>query len=130
MKKSVNVVIIDNQGKILVLKRNSHDKSYPCLWDLPGGGVKNNETLHEAAKREVFEEGGLKVEPDKDYFFMIDFIEDEESNYAFNAKFINGKVKISKEHTEFMWVSKDNWKNIEYTPGVTAIIDEFFKKNK
>lgn len=127
MKKSVNVVISDSQGRIIVLKRSPNDKSYPGLWDLPGGGLKNNETLCEAAKREVVEECGLKVEIGQDYFFMIDFLEDKETNYAFKAYFVNGNVKISEEHTEFMWVSKNDWKDIKYTPGVEATIKEFFK---
>lgn len=31
-------------------------------WSMPGGAVENNETLEQAAKREVLEETGLVVE--------------------------------------------------------------------
>lgn len=126
MKKSVNVVIADGQGRILVLKRNSNDDIYPGFWDLPGGGVKENETLNEAAEREVAEETGLRVELEKHHFFSIHFPE-EETNYVFKANLISQNVVLGGEHAEFKWVSKDNWQSVEFTPGVKATIKEFFK---
>lgn len=32
------VIIVNSEGKILMLKRNLQDKWYPSLWDTPGGG--------------------------------------------------------------------------------------------
>ena len=69
MEKGVNVVIINNQGKILVLKRRSTEFSYPNLWDLPGGRAEDDETLREAAQREAKEESGLQTEIEGNYFF-------------------------------------------------------------
>jgi len=40
---------------------------------------------------------------------------------------INGNVVLSEEHTEFKWISKDEYKTLEYTPSVGATIKEFFK---
>ena len=49
---SVHAVIINNEGKLLLLKQTYADKR----WGLPGGGVEPGETIHEAIKRECFEE--------------------------------------------------------------------------
>jgi len=124
MKKSVNVVIADRQGRILVLRRNLNDDIYPRFWDLPGGGVKNNETLHKAAKREVAEESGLEIKLEKDYFYTFVY-PDGEINYIFRANLISGNVALSQEHIEFKWVTKADWKNLKYTPDVWQQLKDF-----
>ncbi|MDI6861080.1 MAG: NUDIX domain-containing protein [Caldisericia bacterium] len=53
--------VIINQDKVLILKR---DKT----WVFPKGKVKENENLIETAKREIFEETGIKV--DEPLFFI------------------------------------------------------------
>jgi 8-oxo-dGTP diphosphatase len=53
----VCVVINDEQGNIVLIKRNDLPE-----WDLPGGHVEEGESLVEAAIREVKEETGLDVE--------------------------------------------------------------------
>ena len=128
MRKGVNVIIEDKQGRILILKRSPDDKSCPGLWDLPGGGAENNETLQETVKREVKEESGLEIEFEKDYFYTHHYPKGKMDIYGFKAKLIGGKVAISKEHTEFRWISKTEWENLEYTPSVGKMIKEFFKK--
>lgn len=52
-------VIIETGGQILLVK--------PWLgtgrWDLPGGGLKLNESAEDGAVREVFEETGIELKP-------------------------------------------------------------------
>ncbi len=127
MKRGVNVIIADNLGRILILKRSSKDESCPGLWDLPGGGVEKNETLQEAVKREVAEESGLKVKPESDYFYIYHYPK-KIDKYAFRSTLIGGEVLLSKEHTEFKWISKDEWQSLEYIPSVKATLEEFFKQ--
>ncbi len=50
--------VLENQGKILFIKNTYSEKN---LWNLPGGGIKKNETLEEAIKREIKEETGIKI---------------------------------------------------------------------
>ncbi|MBD7984460.1 NUDIX hydrolase [Sporosarcina sp. Sa2YVA2] len=50
-------VLIIREGKVLMVK----NKKY-MNWTLPGGGVEKEETLKDAATREVWEETGLKVD--------------------------------------------------------------------
>lgn len=51
-------VILDNVGRVLVL----HRKEPYAQRELPGGMVKDGESLKKAAKRETLEEVGLEVE--------------------------------------------------------------------
>jgi 8-oxo-dGTP diphosphatase len=57
-------VIIPKDNKILLIK-HVHPENGFTWWVPPGGGIKGTESLFDAAKREVFEESGLKVELDK-----------------------------------------------------------------
>jgi len=50
-------VFIQYKDKVLFVQ-NSYGQKY---WTLPGGGVKKNESLEEAAKREVKEETGITL---------------------------------------------------------------------
>lgn len=128
MKKAVSVIINNKQNEVLILKRSSDESHYPGLWDMPGGGIKKGESLEKAAEREVKEEAGLKVKIDDGYFYIFScYSESKIEIFAFKAYWVSGKVILSKEHTEFKWVSEAEYKNFRYTPGVTAIINEFFK---
>lgn len=50
-------IIIELAGGIVLIKR----KNPPLGWALPGGFVDYGETLEDAARREAFEEAGLRV---------------------------------------------------------------------
>lgn len=50
-------VILDSEGKILLVKHNYGKYN----WELPGGLSEQKESAEETAKREVFEETGLEV---------------------------------------------------------------------
>jgi len=127
MKKGVNIVITNNKGKVLILKRSLAEKYCPNFWDLPGGKVENDETLLKAARREAKEESGLDVKLAQKYFYIFHCQNVELDIYGFKAETNNGRVVLSEEHTEFKWISKDKWKSLKYTSSVKATIEEFFK---
>lgn len=127
MKKGVNIVVANGQGNILVLKRSSAEKYCPNFWDLPGGKIENDETLLEAAKRESKEESGLDAKLEQEHFYVYHCQDVDLDIYGFKASIVGGKVLLSDEHTEFKWVSKEDWRNLEYTSSVEATIKEFFK---
>lgn len=132
MKKGVNVIITDNKDRVLVLKRSSRTKTSPNLWNFPGGNVESNEGLQKAAIRETKEETNLEVEPENNYFSIYYYPGGKRKNaktavYAFEAKLVGGKIKLDKTHTEFKWVSKDDWRSLNYTPSAAATLEELFK---
>lgn len=60
----VDAAIVDKAGRVLMVKNK---KNYDLLngWILPGGKVSHSESLEDAIKREIREECGIAVRPDK-----------------------------------------------------------------
>lgn len=56
MKKIVAGGLIEKDGKFLLVKENQ--KICKGKWNIPAGGVDDNENVIDAAKREIFEETG------------------------------------------------------------------------
>ncbi|GCE15393.1 NUDIX domain-containing protein [Tengunoibacter tsumagoiensis] len=55
------VLVIDQQGQLLIQHRDGSAYPWPHKWGLPGGGIELGETPEEAARRELEEETGIKV---------------------------------------------------------------------
>jgi 8-oxo-dGTP diphosphatase len=57
---SVAAVVVDDEGRVLVAKRRDNGK-----WQLPGGVLELDESIHQGVRREVLEETGVLVEPER-----------------------------------------------------------------
>src|SRR3989344_1145865 len=113
-RKSVFIVVYAKTNvevRYLLLKRRLH---WRC-WEFPKGGIEKNEIEKNAAKREVFEETGLKPLSLKRFNFsgsyrykknLSDrFGFDGQEFYLYSAEVKREKVKIDRrEHKSFKWV--------------------------
>ena len=57
LRSGVGLVILNNENKIFVAKRIDNPKNF---WQMPQGGVDQNENFLKSAKRELEEETGIK----------------------------------------------------------------------
>ncbi len=91
-KKTAGGIIIGPDNKIVLVNNTSKD-----WWSLPKGGIEKNENTLEAAKREIFEETGLK---------NIEYI--KELGY-FNELLLKTKIKKYKfkKNTVYLFRTKD-----------------------
>ena len=102
---SMKVVILNDEGKCLLIKRSMGSKGNPGKWDFPGGKVDPGETFDEGLLREVYEETKLRISLEK----PLTMVESESPNnrviYLFmEGKMIDGEVALSEEHEDHIWI--------------------------
>src|SRR3990172_324527 len=109
------VIITNSDGDLLVLLRGETAPSRPLKWDLPGGLVEKGERPLEAGKRETEEEAGVKPNSlailDGDYTVYRDGFKYPIVSFTYTCSLDNcsGDVRLSYEHKEYKWVSRDEF---------------------
>ncbi len=118
-------IVVDN-GKALIVHRSKDDDSFPDFWEVPGGKRDLFEKTPDGLKREVKEETGLDIEvgdPVGVFEFKAENKEEirDSTQISFLVKPVGEiKVKLSSEHQNFAWVTKeelDNYNLSEETKG-------------
>lgn len=61
-KTGVSNIFVDENGRLLLMKRSDECKTFPGYWGLVGGFIDPGETPEEACMRESQEEIGVKIE--------------------------------------------------------------------
>ena len=103
----VKAVILNRRLKKILLIRRSTGDFGGGTWESAGGKVEEGETLENAVIREIFEETGLKVIPEKLLYASLD--EREGQGLVFIVYLCltdKESVILSGEHSESRWVSK------------------------
>lgn len=109
LQVGVKAIVQDNEGKILLLKRNKpFSKSNTNeWWDIVGGRIKVGEPHIEALRREIFEETGLSLKTIKDIFHVQDIIRTESNIHVVRVTYLvdtEGDIMLSDEHSEYQWL--------------------------
>src|SRR5688572_18318514 len=55
-RKGANAIFINNDGEMLIVQKTSYGQDQ---WDLPGGGLEDNESAEDGVTRELTEELGV-----------------------------------------------------------------------
>jgi 8-oxo-dGTP diphosphatase len=123
---SVKVLIYDDNGHYLLLKRSSNSKGNPGKWDLPGGKVDAGEDLEEGLLREVKEEGGLTISLER----VLGAAESEAPSkrvayLIFEGRLISGEVHLSDEHEDYLWVQRSDLATIDMAGQFRKFIREY-----
>lgn len=113
IKTAAKSLISDQDGNVLLLVRSATDTHAPGRYDFPGGSVDPGEDLTAAASRELFEETGITIPASELMLVFARTDLDHKKEESINRVFFIGKtnqseLKLSFEHSEFMWVSLDH----------------------
>jgi dATP pyrophosphohydrolase len=102
------VIVVNQDGNVLLIRRSPDDIRRPLEWDVPGGHTDDDEYSAEAAARETSEETGIEIDPRtlQLVYAMTEVPKDVLSvTWVFyTAHVAMPDVSLSNEHVEFTWV--------------------------
>jgi 8-oxo-dGTP pyrophosphatase MutT (NUDIX family) len=119
---AVAVVLRDDEGRVLLIRRTDNG-----FWALPGGAQDLGESLHQAARREVEEETGLRVEiesiagiySDPNHVIAYDDGEvRQEFSICLRGAVVDGELRRSVESDQVRWVPADELDSLEIHPSM------------
>ena len=111
--KVVTGGILEKNGKFLLVEENK--KKCRGKWNVPAGGLVENESLIEGAKREIYEETGCKVEI-TGILEIINMILEEINVvcFLFNTKIIEENIKADGEEiSNVKWFTYEEITNMK-----------------
>lgn len=128
----VCVWVYDGNGHLL-LTRRAKGKSFAGTWENSGGAVKAGESSREAIARELFEETGIRAEPEA--FELLDT--DQERNIFYDHYCLKKAVRLKDvvllpgETDNVMWASFGKVRWMIRTGKICKIIgSQFFRQEK
>jgi 8-oxo-dGTP diphosphatase len=123
-------IAIFRDGKLLVARREVNDY-LGGVYELPGGGVDEGETITEGAIRETYEETGLVVAKVLGTFEGFDY----RTNSKPKVRQINFKVEVEpgdvklepNEHDDYQWITEDEIAQLKTTDVMKDCLRSAFK---
>ena len=129
-KEGTNMARQPKQVHIFLYRQREHGYEYavfqradmPLCWQGICGGLEDDETLEEGARREIFEEAGIKEFQPLYPLDSISYLPDTIFSAAarsywgrdtvvvpmyFFAMPFDGKIRLSHEHTDIKWLPYD-----------------------
>lgn len=132
-KVEIAAIYVNVNGKILLLQL-ANNKSEKGFWGVPAGKLEANESPQAAAKRELFEETGIIINPE-DHFKSLGMLymrkPDLDYIYHFFSLSLNTipAISLSEEHCSYVWVSRDEAEVLALMQGAKDALDAYFKSD-
>lgn len=100
------VLVVNEKGEVLAIRRSQSDERRPGQWDFPGGWVDADEDPHTAIKREAMEEAGITLNDPK----LVYAFSEMTTNYGSGTWLLyvdhialTPEVTLSYEHDHYEW---------------------------
>ncbi|NIN95175.1 MAG: NUDIX domain-containing protein [Anaerolineae bacterium] len=136
---SLKAFIVE-EGKLLVLENAAEKSGGSSQWELPGGLLEIGESLEEGLIREVQEETGFEISVgsiiaawdhwEHDFEFAGGRVVDARIvEIAFTCQVVAGEVKLSDEHSQFKWASREELQKLDYAPNSREAIRAYLQSS-
>jgi 8-oxo-dGTP diphosphatase len=119
--------LISDSGKVLLIKRRFDPNK--GRWALPGGLLEVGEDPEDAAKREVWEEVGLKVNIQGQAQVANEVIKDEQGKVMYHfilidylMKPVGKEVRLNEESEEYGWFEPSAVEHLNATNNTKLLI--------
>jgi len=121
--------VVFKEGKALLLRRRDEG-----LWCFPKGKLSGEETVEEAALREIEEETGLKctigphiIDIEYSYYWPHDDVNYEKKVVYFLAFPEEGELELEETFDEYRWCTLEECLKLLYYENDKAVIEEAFR---
>ena len=114
---SVAAVIPDRQGRALLIRRRDNGH-----WEPPGGVLELGETIEDGLRREVREETGLEIEPQR-LTGVYKNMARRVVAMVFLCETAGGKLTESPETSAFRWAAADEVRELTAEAFAVRVID-------
>lgn len=131
---SVNVVVVNDAGEILMIRRSDNDN-----WAVPGGAIDLGESVAQAAIRETLEESGITCEltglvgiysdPRHRILYTSNGEVRQEFSIVLTARRVSGTPTPSDESKEVHWVSATDLPGYTMDRSMRMRIDDYLRGN-
>lgn len=122
----VGAVVIHQQAVLLIRRGQAPNKG---LWCIPGGGVEPGERLQDALTREVLEETGIQVQPNKLVYHGEIIERDENDGIRFHyvildylATYQSGEPNAASDACAAAWVKLNELGSYDCVKDIIDII--------
>ncbi|MDW7640985.1 MAG: NUDIX domain-containing protein [Nitrosarchaeum sp.] len=120
---------IQDDGKLLFLKRSDKVKTMKCLWSGVSGIIEKNEIPLTRAKIEIYEEIGitedkirLLKQADKIKVNSPQYESHEWEIFPFLFEAKNPIIKLNWENSEYAWITVNELKNYNTVPSLEKVL--------
>ena len=133
-KKIITValgVAINTKGQVLLTKRNdpenpeNHEK-----WELPGGGVENDEEPIEAVHREILEEIGVTCHV-VSHRPVVKLVKHKFENVlllSYPITIDNQTIVLQDEEVlDYQWIEPEKVADLDFLPFLNEIVEEVYQ---
>lgn len=126
---ATKTIVLDDEGRLLALRRSDTAPTRPLQWDLPGGVLEIGEEAEAGARREIREESGLEM------FSLAVFDVIARFNAAreywvtiyYWGKPTATDVALSYEHDMYRWVAPEEFAHLPGSPRNAEAVRHFIE---
>jgi 8-oxo-dGTP pyrophosphatase MutT (NUDIX family) len=132
---SVNVVVVNDAGEILMIRRSDNDN-----WAVPGGAIDLGESVAQAAVRETREESGIDCEitgvvgiysdPRHVILYTSNGEVRQEFSIVLTARPVGGQPTPSSESSEVRWVPVSAVREYTMDRSMRIRIDDYLNRKE
>ena len=104
-------------NEYLMVKRSLDDEDCAGFWEMPSGKLEFGESVEQGLQREIFEEVGIDINPFQKQIIGISEYSSEKPegtkysvqlNYVVEVPTKDLPITLSKEHTAYVWATRDS----------------------
>lgn len=136
LRVAAKALIFSKSGKVLILReaKSSPEGTRGGLYQLPGGRIEANESFFDGLAREVREETGLAVTPERPLYLGEWYPNIRGTQHHIIATYFVCSVAadtviLSEEHDQFEWIEPEAYVDFKLVPPEDKVIQAYLDRN-